>query len=235
MIVNETVSTPFSNGYEAFEEGIFMTIFPLSAVHAITNSRIAARLWMAVAAVCLTAAIAAPYFIVLAMKQEEKVVIIDPAGTIVYSPLLAFSEAGQLYAYQTKLACLALLQRNPSGSDNSELLQKLYEKNALSQAEELIQSRSQYFKDKQIHQKCEIASIDILATRKLKTKGGVTYDSWIVRARGNLIRSGTYEGLPIEEPHTFSIDFEFIRNPDIIGNGLFPLLVRNIAYEEKPL
>lgn len=212
-----------------------MTIFPLSAVHAITNNRIAVRLWMSVAAVCLTAAVAAPYLTVLALKQQEKVVIIDPAGTIVYSPLLAFSEAGQLYAYQTKLACLALLQRNPEGSDNPELLKKLYEKNALSQAEELIQSQSPYFKEKQIHQKCEISGIDILATRKLKAAGGQTYDSWIVRARGNLIRSGTYESLPIEEPHIFSIDFEFIRNPDILGNGLFPLLVRNIAYEEKAL
>jgi hypothetical protein len=212
-----------------------MTGFPLSAVNAITNNRLAARLWMLVAGVCLLAALVAPYLAIVALKQQEKVVIIDPAGTIVYSPSLTFSEAGQLYAYQTKLTCLALLQRNPSGSDNPELLQKLYEQNAREQAQQIIKSQTQYFTDKQIHQKVEIANIDVLSTRKLKASGGQSYDSWIVRARGNLIRIGTFEGLPIEEPHTFTLDIEFIRNPDIIGNGLFPLLVRNIAYEEKSL
>ncbi|PWU10196.1 MAG: hypothetical protein C5B47_02535 [Verrucomicrobia bacterium] len=189
---------------------------------------------MIVAALCLLAAIASPYFTVIAMKQQEKVVVIDPSGTIVYSPLLAFSEAGELCAYQAKLACMALLQRNPAGPDNPDLLQKLYVKEARVQTEELIKSQSQYFTDKQIHQKVELSNIDVLATRKLKAKGG-SYDSWIVRARGNLIRLGTFEGLPIEEPHTFSLDIEFIRNPDIAGNGLFPLLVTNIAYEEKAL
>ncbi len=206
-----------------------------SAVNAITNNRIAAKLWMSIAAVCLTAAIAAPYLMVLALKQQEKVIVIDPAGTIVYSPLLAFNEAGQLYAYQTKLACVALLQRSPSGPDNPELLQKLYEQNAREQAQTIIKSQTQYFTDKQIHQKVEISNIDILSTRKLKAARGQSYDSWIVRARGNLIRIGAFEGLAIEEPRTFNLDIEFIRNPDIVGNGLFPLLVRNIAYEEKVL
>ncbi len=212
-----------------------MNAFPLRAVEAITNNRIAARAWMIIALGCLVAAIAAPYFTIVAMRQQEKVVIIDPAGTIVYSPSLAFSEAGQLYAYQTKLACMALLQRNPSGPDNPELLQRLYEQNAREQVQQIIKEQAPYFTDKQIHQKVEVANIDILSTRKLKTSGGQSYDSWIVRARGNLIRIGTYAGLPIEEPHTFVLDIEFLRNPDIIGNGLFPLLVRNIAYEEKAL
>ncbi len=212
-----------------------MNKFLLSAVDAITNNRIAARIWMIVAAICLIAAVAAPYFAVSALKQQEKVVIIDPAGTILYSPALAFSEAGQLYAYQTKLTCLALLQRNPEGPDNLELLQKLYEQNAREQAQQIIKSQTQYFTDKQIHQKVEVGNIDVLSTRKLKASRGQSYDSWIVRARGHLIRVGTFEGLPIEEPHTFTLDIEFIRNPDIIGNGLFPLLVRNIAYEEKAL
>ncbi len=212
-----------------------MNVPSISAVTAITNNRIASRLWMFVAFCCLLAAIAAPYFTIMAMRQEEKVVVIDPAGTIVYSPLLAFSESGALYAYHTKLACLVLLQRNPTGPDNPELLQKLYEQNARETAYEIIKLQSANFEEKQIHQKVEVTNIDVLSTRKLKTAGGATYDSWVVRAKGNLIRQGTYEGLLIEEPHTFSLDIEFIRNPDIIGNGLFPMLVINIVYEEKAL
>jgi hypothetical protein len=208
------------------------SIFP--AVEAITNNRIAAKLWMVIASICFLVAIAGPYFVVIAMKEQEKVVIVDPAGTIVYSPLLGFHEAGQLYAYQTKLAVLALLQRNSEGPDNPELLQKLYEENAREKAFDLIKSQSEYFSEKQIHQKVEVAHIDVLSTRKLKAKNA-SYDSWIVRAKGNLIRQGTYENLPIEEPHTFVLDIIFIRNPDIVGNGLFPLLVTDIVYSEKAL
>ena len=209
--------------------------FPtITAVQAITNNKIAARLWMIIAFLCLIAAIAAPYFTILAMRQEEKVIVIDPAGTIVYSPLLAFNEAGALYAYQTKLAVLALLQRNSAGPDNPELLQKLYEKGARELAYEIIKSQAEYFEEKQIHQKVEISHIDVLSTRKLKAKNA-SYDSWVVRAKGNLLRQGTYENLPIEEPHTFILDIEFIRNPDIVGNGLFPLLVTDMDYSEKPL
>ena len=206
----------------------------LNAVTAITNNRIAARLWMIIALFCILVAVVSPYLTIHALRQEEKVVIIDPAGTIVYSPLLAFNEAGQLYAYQTKLAVLALLQRNPAGADNPELFQKLYTLAAEEKAVAIIKSQSEYFSEKRIHQKVEISNIDVLSTRKLKAKGA-TYDSWVVRAKGNLIRQGTYENLPIEEPHTFSLDINFIRNPDIVGNGLFPLLVTDIAYEEKAL
>ena len=120
-----------------------MNIPILYAVNAITNNRIAARLWMIIALFCILVAIASPYLTIYALRQEEKVVIIDPAGTIVYSPLLAFNEAGQLYAYQTKLAVLALLQRNPAGADNPELFQKLYTLAAEEKAAAIIKSQSE--------------------------------------------------------------------------------------------
>ena len=60
------------------------------------------------------------------MKQTEKVVILDPGGTLIYSPLLGFEEAGQLHAYHARLACLVLLQRNPVGPDLPDLLKRLY-------------------------------------------------------------------------------------------------------------
>src|SRR4030095_9434630 len=98
----------------------------LSAVSAITNNLVAARFWMLATITFAALAAIAPYLTVGAMKQKEKVVILDPGGTMIYSPLLGFEEAGQLHAYHVRLACLALSQRNPVGPGFPHLLQRLF-------------------------------------------------------------------------------------------------------------
>ena len=98
----------------------------LTAVTSITNNIIAARFWMAIALICAALAVTSPYLTIKAMKQKEKVVILDQGGTLIYSPLLGFEEAAGLQAYHVRLACLALLQRNPIGPDLPDLLKRMY-------------------------------------------------------------------------------------------------------------
>jgi hypothetical protein len=127
-----------------------------SAIDAITNNLIAARFWMFVAIVFAALAVASPYLTVLAMRAKEKVVILDPGGTLIYAPLLGFEEAGQLHAYHVRLACLAFLQRNPICPDLSDLLKRLYLDLARKKAAALYQAQNAEFKEKQIHQKVEV-------------------------------------------------------------------------------
>ena len=115
------------------------TLMKLSAVSAITNNLVAARFWMLAAITFAALAAVAPYLTVRAMKQKEKVVILDPGGTMIYSPLLGFEEAGQLHAYHVRLACLALLQRNPVGPDLPDLLKRIYLEPARKKAAALYQ------------------------------------------------------------------------------------------------
>jgi hypothetical protein len=56
-----------------------------------------------------------------------------------------------------------------------------------------------------------------------------------VRARGNLIRTGTVNKLEFREPVKFQIELLFIRNPDLLGNGRLPLVVQDLNYKEAPL
>lgn len=208
----------------------------LSAVTSIANNAIAARFWMALAIIAAAFAVAAPYLTVQAMKQKEKVVILDPGGTLIYSPLLGFEEAGNLHAYHVRLACLALLQRNPVGPDLSDLLKRIYlEEPARKKAAALYKAQNPEFKEKQIHQKVEVTKIDILDTRKIKDGSGQSYEAVSVRAEGNLIRTGTVKGMEFREPVKFQIEFLFIRNPDLLGNGRLPLVVQDFTYTEKPL
>jgi hypothetical protein len=70
----------------------------LTAVTSITNNIVAARFWMAIALICGALAVTSPYLTIRAMKQKEKVVILDQGGTLIYSPLLGFEEAAGLQA-----------------------------------------------------------------------------------------------------------------------------------------
>jgi hypothetical protein len=180
-------------------------------------------------------AVASPYFTVLAMRAKEKVVILDPGGTLIYSPLLGFEEAGQLHAYHVRLACLAFLQRNPIGPDLSDLLKRLYLDPARKKAAALYQAQNAEFKEKQIHQKVEVSKIDILATRKIRDGAGQSFEAVAVRAEGNLIRTGTVNKLEFREPVKFTVEFLFIRNPDLLANGRLPLVVQDFKYNESPL
>jgi hypothetical protein len=206
-----------------------------AAVDAITNNLVAARFWMFLAIVFAALAVASPYFTVLAMRAKEKVVILDPGGTLIYSPLLGFEEAGQLHAYHVRLACLAFLQRNPIGPDLSDLLKRIYLEPARKKAAALYQAQNGEFKEKQIHQKVEVTKIDILDTRKISDGVGQSYEAVNVHAEGNLIRTGTVNKLEFREPVKFTVEFLFIRNPDLLASGRLPLVVQDFKYKESPL
>ena len=206
-----------------------------SAVAAITNNLVAARFWMILALLFAGMAVASPYFTIMALRVREKVVILDSGGTLIYAPLLGFEEAGELHAYHVRLACLALLQRNPAGPDLPDLLKRLYLDPARKKAASMYQARNPEFKERQIHQKVEVTKIDIVDTRQIKDGAGHSYQAATVRTEGNLIRAGTLNKMEFREPAKFSMEFLFIRNPDLLNNGRLPLVVHDFKYNEVRL
>jgi len=208
----------------------------LNAVSTITNNLVAARFWMVIALLCTGFAVASPYLTIQAMKQQEKVVILDGSGTMIYSPLLGFEESGELYAYHVRLACLALLQRNPIGPDFPDLLKRIYlEDPARKKAAALYRAQNPEFKEKDIHQKVEVSKFDIVDTRKINDGSGKSFEAVDVHAEGNLIRTGVVNKIEFREVAKFQISFFLIRNPDLLGNGRLPLVVQDFKYEEKGL
>ncbi len=89
-----------------------------------------AFLWFCVAVLAVIFATAQPYFLIAKLKQRERVVIVDPAGTYYVSPLLDFQEAKDFHAQQSTLATMAFLERNPKGFDSAELLKQMFLKYA---------------------------------------------------------------------------------------------------------
>jgi hypothetical protein len=197
----------------------------LSPITVLSNNAIAARVWFLATLTLTTWLFAQPYLVIQAMKQKEKVVMVDGAGTIVYAPLLAFSEAVDLQAYHIRLACLAILQRNPQGSDFPELIDPLFIEPARTKAKKLLAATQQEFLNKQIHQKVEIGRIRVLET---KTIDGI--DAFLCEAAGQVIRAGRANDLPFVEPAPFVLRFLLVRNNNLTTNAKLPLVVHQFDF-----
>jgi hypothetical protein len=178
--------------------------------------------WFICAGVILAAAALDRYHLVNAFKQRERVVIIDPAGTFYVSPLLKFEEANELHAQQSTLATIALLQRNPKDFDQAEMLKQMFLKAAHEKAQALRSAEDAEFKAKQVHQKPEIARIDVLETRS---------DAVLTQVNGQLIRSGIFQDKAFTESLPFTLKLKLQRNPNMVENGRFPTAIKDFKYE----
>ncbi len=178
--------------------------------------------WFLFAMAVLIAAAVFIFFLVQSFKQRERIVVIDPSNTYYVSPILKFEEAKELHAQQSELAAIAFLERNPKTFDNEDLLKEMFLKPALAKAQTEFRSEGAEFKAKQLHQKVEIARIDILNTRT---------DEVLTQITGQLIRNGIFDDKAFTEAVSFRLTLKLLRNPNMILNGRFPTVVNDFKYE----
>src|SRR5689334_12296085 len=110
-----------------------------------TDHAVAARLWCIIALIAVGLCALQPFLLVKALRSDERVVILDGAGTFSTSPLLAFEDAARLHEEHALLACLALFQRNPQTFDFPELLDRLYLPPAARKAREYATRTAEEF------------------------------------------------------------------------------------------
>ena len=181
-----------------------------------------ARFWFLAAVAVLVSAAIERIHLVRTLKERERVVIVDPAGTFFVSPLLDFQEARDLHAQQSTLAAVAFLERNPKGFDHPELLKQMFLKAAHEKARSQWSAEEAEFKAKQLHQKAEIAKIDFVETRS---------DVVLTQVSGQLIRSGVFEDRAFSEAMPFTLKLKMLRNPNMVENGRFPTAIQDFKYE----
>ncbi|HVX91054.1 MAG TPA: hypothetical protein VHC20_05525 [Candidatus Paceibacterota bacterium] len=178
--------------------------------------------WFLFAMLVLVLAAVDRAILVSKFQQRERVVVIDPAGTFYVSPVLKFQEAKQLHAEQSTFAAIAFLSRSPRGFDNEDLLKQMFGKRAAEKANAQRMVDEPEFKAKQLHQKVEIARIDILQTRE---------DFILTQVNGQLIRNGVFQDKAFSESLPFRLSLKFVRNPNMILNGRFLTVVTDFKYE----
>ena len=178
--------------------------------------------WFFVAVAVAVLAALDRYHIIEQFKQRERVVIIDPSQTYYISPLLQFSEAKDLHAQQAELAAVTFLDRNPKDFDHPDLLRQMFLKSALQKAQDHRSREGVEFRAKQLHQKPEIAKIEILATRENEV---------LVAVFGQVIRTGIFQEKAFTEAFNFKLSLRLLRNPNMAANGRFPTAVGDFKYE----
>ncbi len=176
----------------------------------------AARLWCVVALVAVTLCAVQPFLVIRAYRERERVVVLDQSGTFHVSPLLGFEEASKLHEQHALLACLALFQRNPAGFDFPELLDRMFLPEAAKKARAEAAMSAEEFAAKALHQKPEVQKLTVLETRE---------NVVLVQAEGQLIRTGVINGQTFGEAPSFTVRFQFARNPNLAVNGRYPLAV----------
>jgi hypothetical protein len=181
-----------------------------------------AKFWFLAAVAVLVGASIDRIALAKTLKERERVVIIDPAGTFYVSPLFHFQEARELHAQQTSLAAIAFLERNPKDFDHPDLLKQMFLKQAYAKARAEFTDEEPEFKAKQLHQKAEIAKIDFLETRT---------DAVLTQVTGQLIRSGVFEERAFTEAVPFTLRLKMLRNPNMVENGRFPTAIQDFKYE----
>jgi hypothetical protein len=181
-----------------------------------------AKFWFLAAVAVLVGASIDRIALAKTLKERERVVIIDPAGTFYVSPLLHFQEARELHAQQSSLAAIAFLERNPKDFDHPDLLKQMFLKQAYAKAHAEFTDEEPEFKAKQLHQKAEIAKIDFLETRT---------DAVLTQVTGQLIRSGVFEERAFTEAVPFTLRLKMLRNPNMVENGRFPTAIQDFKYE----
>ena len=189
---------------------------PWNPLRYFADQTIAARWWCLVALVAVGAAAVQPFLVIRAYRQRERVVVLDPSGTFHVSPLLDFEEASKLHEQCALLACLALFQRNPAGPDFPELLNTLFLPDAAKKARKEMETTSDEFAQKALHQKPEVLKLTVLETRENQV---------LVQAEGQLVRTGHVGGQMFGEAPPFTVRFSFARNPNLAANGRYPLAV----------
>ena len=178
--------------------------------------------WFFVAVAVTVLAAFDRFHLVKQFKHRERVIIVDPAQTYYLSPLLQFQEAKDLHVQQAELAAMAFLNRNPKEFDHLDLLKKVFLNAALAKAQDQQSREAVEFRAKQLHQKPEIARIDILATRENEVLATVS---------GQVIRTGVFQEKAFTEAFNFKLSLRLLRNPNMATNGRFPTAVGDFKYE----
>jgi hypothetical protein len=181
-----------------------------------------AKFWFLAAVAVLVGEAIERIHLARTLKERERVVIVDPAGTFFVSPLLHFQEARELHAQQSTLAAVAFLERNPKDFDHPDLLRQMFLKQAYEKARSEFTAEEPEFKAKQLHQKAEIAKIDFLETRS---------DAVLTQVSGQLIRSGVFQERAFTEAVPFTLRLKMLRNPNMVENGRFPTAIQDFKYE----
>jgi hypothetical protein len=168
--------------------------------------------------------IGTPIYYSLQAKLKDKVVVLDLAsGSLLLSPLVDPADSRDILNVSTSWAAKAILDRNPAGLDNDELVGILFNSETARKIRDEFAALKVQYLQKSLRSHIEIKSIDSQAV-----------GNGIIKAKvvGQLIVTGTVHGTAIQEVQPVTLELSLARNPDLGRNKRYPLMCFGYSYTE---
>jgi hypothetical protein len=181
--------------------------------------------WLAIAlVVSVLFNIGTPIYYSLQAKLKDKVVVLDLAsGSLLLSPLVDPGDSRDILNVSTSWAAKAILDRNPAGLDNDELIGILFNSETARKIRDEFAALKAQYVQKSLRSHIEIKAIDSQAVGNGIIKATVA---------GQLILTGTVHGAAIQEVQPVTLELSLARNPDLGRNKRYPLMCFGYSYTE---
>jgi len=182
------------------------------------------RVWqcIALAQTLLFSAITAYEKIFPAPKAD--ILFYDKTGYCI-GRLEDFNESTKLHIDQTEIAALFLFQRSPNGLEYKDRIKRLFATSAYNKALKMVADEMNEFQTKSLHQKLTIFEVTHLPVRG---------NAVLTSLKGELIRTGSFEGKSFTEVLELELKMQFVRNPNMVEHNSYPSIVTAFDVTTNP-
>jgi hypothetical protein len=183
-------------------------------------------LWIALI-VSLLAHVIVPIYLVTAMTKPEKVALMDGTESLIISPLVPVEQSDEILNTVSYWAAKSFLDRGPQGFDAPDTLNRVFLPEAAEKAKNEFKGLADEFKKKSIHQKLEIARIDLQ-----RIGGGIVMS----RVIGQILTQAQIGDQQVDQPQPMALTLKLVRNPFLGRNQRYPFAVVDYAFgQPEPL
>jgi hypothetical protein len=191
------------------------------AANSLASARRTVRLLWIGLIVSLSGHLLIPAYIVTAMARPEKVALMDGTQSLIIAPLIPAEDSREILETISYWAAKSFLDRGPQGFDAPETLDRVFLPVAADKAKNEFKSVAAEFAKKNIHQKLEIARIDL---QRLE-------DGMILsRVVGQILTQAQVGDEQVNQPQPVTLDLKLVRNPYLGRNQRYPFAVTDYVF-----
>jgi hypothetical protein len=177
--------------------------------------------------------IATPFYYANQSEKPQKVAILDLAsGALMVSPLVDPVHSKEIINLDSEWAALCLLDRSEVGPAHPGLIDLLFDRPTAKKARDEFESLKEQYVQKKLTTHAKLQSVDSQHVH-ISTNVG---DAIKVRVVCWVTITGHLYGQSVEEPaQTVTVDFTFVRNPNVGRNQRYDLMVIDYQYPSKEM
>jgi hypothetical protein len=191
------------------------------AANSLASARINVRLLWIALIVSLCAHCVVPAYIVTAMAHPEKVALMDGTQSLIITPLVPVEQSREILETISYWAAKSFLDRGPQGFDAADTMERVFLPAASEKAKAEFKVVAAEFARKSIHQKLEIARIDLQPLND-----GVI----LSRVVGQILTQAQVGDEQVNQPQPITLNLKLVRNPYLGRNQRYPYAVTDYAF-----